>query len=344
MKAKLFSAVLALCLLVGTLAGCGNKVTTIATVNGTEVPIGYYTAQQMVMRVQLENRLGDGYEEYMAAANDNDPNKTNADVCNENYRRAFEMLWLYKLKVAEFGIEMDEIRLEYFNKEYEYFKYMFNSTADYRLYLKAANLTEEEHRQIYMESVYYPDLLYAYYFDPDVGQERIDDTQLRNYFDSLVDYSIKHILFAFGEDKAAAKAEAETVLDKINRGILSFDDAMSQYSDDSELGNYPYGYGFVENEEGFPAVFTTAAKELPEEEYGLYESDLGYHIIKRISNDGYFEKVKDIYRQAYGNEQMQLKYNEWLKDLDFQYNQEALTAFDFTAKGRTNVNLRRQSQ
>ena len=60
MKAKLLSAVMALCLLVTALAGCANKVTTIATVNGTEVSIGYYTAQQMVMRVQLENRLGDG--------------------------------------------------------------------------------------------------------------------------------------------------------------------------------------------------------------------------------------------------------------------------------------------
>ena len=344
MKAKLLSAVLAFCLLLGTLAGCGNKVTTIATLNGEDIPIGYYTAQQMVMRVQLENRLGDGYEDYMAAANETDPSKTNADVCNENYRRAFEMLWLYKLKVAEFELEMDEIRLEYFDKEYEYFKYMFNSTADYRLYLRAANLTEEEHRQIYMESVYYPDLIYAYFFDPEVGQERIDDTQLRNYYDSLVDYSIKHILFAFGEDKDAAKVEAEEVLAKINRGILTFDDAMSQYSDDSDLTSYPHGYGFVENEEGFPAVFTTAAKELREEEYGLYESDLGYHIIKRISTDGYFEKVKDIYRQAYGNEQLQLKYAQWLTDLDFQYNTDALEAFDFTAKGRTNVNLRRQSQ
>lgn len=344
MKTRILSGILALCLLLGTLAGCGKKETVIATQNGIEIPIGYYTTQQVLMRVQLENRYGDDYEEHMAAPNESDPTKTNAQVYNETYQRAFEMLWLFKLKVEELGLEMDEIRLAYFDKEYEYFKYFFNSTADYRLFLKAANMTEEEHKQIYMESVYYSDLIYAYFYDPEVGTERIDEVALREYFDSLVDYSIKHILFAFGEDKATARKEAEDVLAKLQGGEIEFDDAMAEYSDDSDLASYPDGYGFVENEEGFPSVFTTAAKELAVDEYALYESDLGYHIIKRISNDTYFEDMQDIYRQAYGTERLQVKYDAWLEELDFVYNEAALKEYDFQSAGRTNVNLRQQTQ
>jgi hypothetical protein len=117
---------------------------------------------------------------------------------------------------------------------------------------------------------------------------------------------------------------------------------MKEHTDDSDIANYPDGYGFVENEEGFPAVFTTAAKELQVDEYALYESDLGYHIIKRISNDKYFEDMLEVYRQAYGTEQLQVKYEQWEDELEFTYNQAALEQFDFTAKGRTNVNLRTQ--
>ena len=343
MKKRLLSSVLILCLLIGLLAGCGKKETVIATQNGVEIPIGYYTTQQMLMRIQLENTYGDGYEAYMAAANETDPTKTNAQALNDTYRRAFEMLWMLRLKVEEMGLAMDEVRAAYFEQEYEYFKYFFNSTADYRLFLKKANMTEQEHKQIYMESVYYSDLIYAHYYDPEVGVERIDDAALRTYFDSLVDYSIKHILFAYGEDKAAAKQEAEQVLAKLRAGEIKFDSAMNEYTDDSDVANYPHGYGFVENEEGFPAVFTTAAKELAVDEYALYESELGYHIIKRISNDTYFKDMTEIYRQAYGTEQLQLKYDAWIEELDFIYNEAALEQFDFNAKGRTNVNLRQQA-
>lgn len=343
MKTRLWASLLALCLLLGTLAGCGAKESIIATQGGVEIPIGYYTTQQMLMRVRLENYYGDGYEEYLAAPSETDPTKTNAQALNESYRNAFEMLWLFHLKVEELGLKMDDIRQAYFEQEYEYFKYLFNSTADYRMFLKAANMTEEEHKQIYLASTYYPDLIYAHYYDPDVGVERIDETAVREYFDSLVDYSIQHILFAYTDDKAAAKQEAEDVLAKLQNGQIKFDDAMAEYSDDSDLAAYPYGYGFVENEEGFPAVFTTAAKELAVDEYAIYESDVGYHIIKRISNDKYFEKMMTVYRQAYGTEQMQLKYNSWLEELDFVYNQKALEQYDFNAPGRTNVNLRQQT-
>ncbi len=342
MKARMCASLLAVCLLLGTLAGCGHKESVIATQGGVEIPIGYYTIQQMLMRVRLENYHGDGYEDYMAAPNESDPTKSNAQVLNEEYRNAFELLWLFKLKVEELGLEMDEIRQSYFEQEYEYFKGIFNSTADYRLFLKEANLTEEEHKEIYKINTFYPDLLYAHFYDPEVGVERIDEAALRDYFDSLVDYSIQHILFAYGDDKAAAKQEAEQVLSDIQSGTIKFDKAMAEHSDDSGLATYPHGYGFVENEEGFPAVFTTAAKELAVNDYAIYQSDVGYHIIKRISNDKYFEDMLPIYRQAYGSEQMQEKYQQWLSQLDFDYNEAALEAYDFTASGRTNVNLRKQ--
>ncbi len=343
MKTRIWASLLALCLLIGTLAGCGSKESIIATQGGVEIPIGYYTTQQMLMRVQLENYYGDKYEEYLASPSEADPSKTNAQALNETYQRAFEMLWLFKLKVEEFGLEMDEIRQAYFETEYEYFKYRFNSTADYRLFLKAANLTEEEHKQIYMESTYYADLIYAYYYDPDIGVEKFGDQEVKDYFNAMVDYSIKHILFAYGDDKAAAKQEAEDVLAKIKSGELKFDDAMNEYSDDSDLASYPNGYGFVEYEEIFPTVFTDAAKELTEGEYGIYESEYGYHIILRINNDDYYQKMQSVYGQAYGTERLQAKYDAWLAELDFQYNEKALEAVDFTAKGRTNVNLRQKT-
>lgn len=354
MKVKVIAVLIAIVLIAGTLTGCGAKNDYIATVNGEQIPIGYYTVYELFTKVQYENYYGDGFAEFMAAANESDPSKTNGDLLNDTCKTSFEQLYLLKQKVAELGLEIDALTQVTFADEYSYFKSLFNTEADFKMFLKKAGMTEEEFYQIYLEKTCYQDLIYNYYLDPDVGLAKYTDDDIHEFFLSLTDYAAKNILFAYATTDAdgnaldastveqyrqQAKTEAEDALAKIKSGELDFDDAVNELSDDSSLALYPDGYGFKEGDGTLPEVFTTACKELNIGEYAIYESDYGFHIIKRLDLEDFYEAQKDTYELAYTTQYMTNLMTEWANAVDFQYNESALNKYNIVSSKRTNITL-----
>ena len=116
----------------------------------------------------------------------------------------------------------------------------------------------------------------------------ISDEELKSAAGDTEKVTVKHILIAFDEEglgdvtdekKAAAKAEAEEVLKKLNEGG-DFDKMMAEYNDDP--GATVEGYTFADDGT-MVQQFTDASFALEVgETSGLVETSYGYHIIRRM--------------------------------------------------------------
>ena len=354
MKRRLCSALAAVLLLIGVMTGCSN-VTYVAKVNGTEVPLRYYTVNMLITKIQFESAYGDNYQDYMTQPNSSDPEKTNAEVLNEAARKTFERLYTNLLKVTEMGLAVNEVQLEFYKAEYEYFRSIFASNADFDLFLREAGVSEEELQEVYLINTVYPDLIKNHFYDKDVGIEAYTDQDVRDYFDENTQYVIKHILFQVATEDAdgnplseseiaandaAAKQEAEETLAKIRAGELDFDSAMNELTDDSSVAMYPDGYGFTEEDDFVNEAFKQAGAELQPGEMGIYRSEeFGYHIIQAIDKDEFFNAQSDVYEEAMVSELLEEKYARWAEDIQFEYNDAALKKYDFASMGRSRIKL-----
>ena len=85
---------------------------------------------------------------------------------------------------------------------------------------------------------------------------------------------------ATDEEKADAQAKAQEALDKINSGELSFEDAVSEYSDDSGSKDDGGDVGW-DKLTSFVTEYQDALSQLSVDQVsGIVESSYGYHIIK----------------------------------------------------------------
>lgn len=143
------------------------------------------------------------------------------------------------------------------------------------------------------------------------GDEEISEEEINKYYSENY-YNAKHILINKpSEDSEDAdnaedtentektddngktgKELAEDILARVKAGE-DFDTLMKEYSEDPGLESNPDGYVFTDGEMVEP--FENAVKELKPGEYGMCESDYGYHVLLRLElpeiGDNY-DKVK----------------------------------------------------
>lgn len=82
------------------------------------------------------------------------------------------------------------------------------------------------------------------------------------------------------EEKAAQKAKAEEIVNKLTAGE-DFETLLSTYTEDTATEIYPNGYYFTRSSNYVDEVIE-ATFEMEIDEWHFVESDLGYHIIKRL--------------------------------------------------------------
>ncbi len=154
---------------------------------------------------------------------------------------------------------------------------------------------------------------------------QVSDEQINKYYqDNLPNYTqperrkASHILFTFATDagdaeKEKVKAEAQSVLDKINQGA-DFAEMARQYSKDPGSAENGGDLGVFARGEMVPAFEESAYSLNPGEVSGLVESSFGFHIIKLTSIEGGeskpLETVKDNIIEAIQLEQVENDYFE----------------------------------
>ena len=114
----------------------------------------------------------------------------------------------------------------------------------------------------------------------------------KSSFISNENVKLSHIFFAFGDDKDAAYKKATDVYNKIVSGELTFEKAITQYSEDADSKDKAGDIGWLQindettmaymGENFFDEVFKLDAGEMS----GVIESLAGYHIVKvSVHND-----------------------------------------------------------
>lgn len=129
---------------------------------------------------------------------------------------------------------------------------------------------------------------------------------------------------ATDDEKAEVKKKAEDILDQINSGELSFEDAVAEYSEDtgSKDDNGDVGWDVLTS---FVTEYQTALSGLKKGEVsGVVESSYGYHIIKCTN---YFhvddkvtkikqvpKKIRTYIKNILETQEKSSAYSTWLDD------------------------------
>jgi len=130
----------------------------------------------------------------------------------------------------------------------------------------------------------------------------VEDYYKRNKstFISPENVKLSHIYFEFGDDKNAAYRKALDVSNQIKSGRLTFEKAVTQYSEDKNSINKAGDIGWlaindteniqVMGQNFFDKVFALDAGEVS----GVIESNAGYHIVKvSVHNEAKFLGIDD---------------------------------------------------
>lgn len=133
--------------------------------------------------------------------------------------------------------------------------------------------------------------------------------------------------------KEEAKQKAQDILDQINAGEISFEDAAKEYSEDSSASNGgDVGWDKLSS---FVEAYQTALDGLEKGQIsGVVESDYGYHIIQCtdvFSVDGEVtsidqipEDLRDTFSSSVKSTNQRTAYNDWLtatrEEADIQIN------------------------
>ena len=98
------------------------------------------------------------------------------------------------------------------------------------------------------------------------------------------------------EQEKQLKAEhASDIYAKIQKGEISFEQALLSNTEDAYAASHANGY-FVTNDGTYPTEFVDGAFSLAVGEITMVQSQAGYHIIKRYPmNESFYDDDKDVY-------------------------------------------------
>ena len=146
------------------------------------------------------------------------------------------------------------------------------------------------------------------------GKEATDE-EMKSFYEENY-YAAKHILVnkeeAADDKKEEKQGEelAKELLERAKKGE-DFDAMAKEYSQDPGLESEPDGYVFTDGEMVEP--FTNTVKDLKPGEFGICESDYGYHIILRIDLPA-FEDKKDVVSASYDSKRVEKRFEELLEE------------------------------
>ncbi len=147
------------------------------------------------------------------------------------------------------------------------------------------------------------------------GKEATDD-ELKAFYEENY-YAAKHILVNKPEEGEEAKEGekqgkelADELLERAKNGE-DFDALVKEFSQDPGSESNPDGYVFTDGEMVKP--FEEKVKELKPGEFGICESDYGYHVILRVELPA-FEDQKETVSASYSSKRTQKSFEDLLKE------------------------------
>lgn len=312
------AGVSALCCL--TLVGCsgsnyGYTGGVAATVNGTEIEEDTITKYIQDFRTNSDLSGNDEWANWMTE-NELDPSTVRSQVIDY-----YVEIELKKQAADENGITVSDSDIQ---TELDKTKSNYEDDNAWQEALSTAGLTEDQYRESIEQGLIDEKLMDVVAADSD----QVDDAELlemlNNYY-TMFDGAKRssHILFASDDESTA-----QSVLDQINAGEISFEDAAKQYSTDtaSAENNGDVGWDAINT---FVDSYTTALDGLSVGQVsGLVTSDYGIHIIKctdefscdgtATSVDDYPQEFRDYMSNILASQNQSTAYNEWYENYKSQ--------------------------
>lgn len=321
--------ILAMVLSVSTMACAGvlNQVSSnrgyeltggvAATVDGVNITEDTITEQIMTTRQTLGYTEDADWASYLASSG----------MTPESYRESlidsYARQYLLSRAVGEYGADATDEQIE---EEWQDVVAGYDSEEAFLEQLGAVGYTEDSYKEQLASSIAQENLREA--VAP--SEEPSDDDVVAYVNENLDTYNdarrSSHILFKVAEDaddatREEARATAQDVLDRINSGELSFEDAVSEYSEDSSADDGgDVGWDKLTT---FVTEYQDALSALGEGEMsGLVETTYGYHIIlctdyfhvdgSVSSVDQIPEDLRAAIADTVASEKQAAAYNEWL--------------------------------
>lgn len=245
----------------------GDKVA--ATVNDTKILESDVTASVEAVRANYGLEDEDSWGKFLAQ-NSMTPESVRSQMIDSYIDQA-----LAEQGAADKGVTVEDSEVDQYVNQ---MKANYSSDDAWQSALKDAGFSEKTYRERIKESLITQKLTQT--FADAVTDDSLSADTLSSYATMYSSYfkgakKSSHILFASTDTETAQK-----VLDQINSGEISFEDAAKQYSTDTGSASDGGNVGW-DKLSSFVSEYTTALSALSKDQVsGLVTSQYGIHIIK----------------------------------------------------------------
>lgn len=336
---KLIAVMAAMLMTMMVFTGCSGG-NTVLTIDGDEIPMGEAVFILREMETMYENQYGPtiwttGFE-----------GQTFNDIAKAGAIDSLTRLYITKLYADEKGISLTDEELAEIDVQIEEYSAVFSEEA-----LKEDNISMDDVKNIFIYNALGQKLMDVELADFVVDQEVLDaalaadgnyqQIQTYGYEGVLEEVTAQHILISTvnedqsektDEEKAQALETAEMVLELVKAGDMTFEELVTEYSEDpgsvNNGGTYTFYKGMMAKEFE-DAAFNMEIDEVSE----LVQTQFGYHIIKKldhikaseedIQNVMEFEgMLVEQYEMVQKQEAYNALYEEWQKDYEVVLNEK----------------------
>ena len=292
------------------LVGCGGNGAggaVAATVNGQNIMEQTVTDYVAQFRADSGLESDEAWGEWMVA------NNYTPETVREEVIEYYVKQDLYDQAAAEYNVAVEQADID---EAMEQTKAMFESEEAFKEALEASGMTEET----YIETNLRPRLMESKLAEAVANAENGGgDEALLAQAQSASDQfngakRTSHILLTAEGDETdeALQARAQALIDQINAGTISFEDAVSQNSQDSGSAakGGDVGWNVLNN---FVTEYTDAVAGLNKGDMTAspVKSEFGYHIILRLPLT---DETKTQYRDSFQVDAMEDLADQWIAE------------------------------
>ena len=285
---RVISAVILAVLLVCAAASCSSS-NVVMTVGDRKITKDEYVATAMSIKTQFitDNGLEEDdelWDQYVDSTYTSTVQQY-LDSMVQSYLISYN---LYAIHFDELGLSIDKETEDMIKTTLDTYINQYGSKEKLNEALATQGFSYES-----FESQYYNEAKKAaiimYYFGPEGKKSPVSEQAILEYYSEY--YSkIKHVFLSTKDkesndlskpEKEAVGKKAQEIYDKAVSGA-DFEALIDEYGEDPGMATNPDGYIFSTEDTSYNTMFHKAAFEMKANDIRLLQTNLGYHIMKKL--------------------------------------------------------------
>lgn len=345
------AAVLAGVLAAGMLTGCGEKkldgTKTVATVNGTEIPMGIVSLMARQQQAQMDAMyasFGNGGVNIWDTVADEKSGKTYGEQAAKDTLKQVELMYIMKDKAADYKVEVTE--------------------EDEKAIAEAAKAFMEANSEETIEELSVTEAQVKTYLELQTYQQRMYDAVMNEAKVEVTDEEANQSAFTYvsistsGEDlteddKKKKKEQAQEILDKMKEDPAGDMSEVAKDVDESYsalTGTFTTAESKEEDEASsyYPKEVLDVLRGLKEGEMApeVIETDTGYYVVRL--DKALDEEATKSKRESLESEKKTEYYTEttekWLEDAEIKADNKVLETLKITDTHKFTIKMPEETE